>query len=279
MSFLLSFARLLWHPIYIITRPCLRLITRYQVGKVRETDLVSEQKNKFQEAELDWVSANRIVTDLIGPHTDLKSHRSQHYELVVAIGKQIQIKRVLEIGTADASFTSFLARAFPDSIIETIDLSAGDPRFWNATDNEVGTEEDATGGLKSESPELKIRTANLHSSSNIVFREMNSLELSRFDEHKFDLIWVDGDHTFPVVACDISNAIRLLESDGVMMCDDIFFSDGQKNRWGKQESYRTLNAFEKAGLIQASFVLKSIRPEKNYSSRVTKHLAVVKLTE
>lgn len=279
MSFLLSFARLLWHPIYIITRPCLRLITRYQVGKVRETDLVSEQKNRFQEAELDWVSANRIVTDLIGPHTDLKSHRSQHYELVVAIGKQIQLKRVLEIGTADASFTSFLARAFPDSIIETIDLAAGDPRFWNATDNEVGTEENATGGLKSESPELKIRTANLHSSSNIVFREMNSLELSRFDEHKFDLIWVDGDHTFPVVACDIANAIRLLESDGVMMCDDIFFSAGQKNRWGKQESYNTLNAFEKAGLIQARFVLKSIRPEKNYSSRVTKHLAVVKLTE
>ena len=85
MSFLLAFARLLWHPIYRISRPCVRAITKYRVSKVREADLASEQKNKFQESELDWVSANRIVTELIGPHTDLKSHRSQHYELVVAI--------------------------------------------------------------------------------------------------------------------------------------------------------------------------------------------------
>lgn len=242
-------------------------------------DLVSEQKNKFQEAELDWVSANRIVTELIGPHKDLKSHRSQHYELVVAIGKQIKPKRILEIGTADASFTSFLARAFPDSLVETIDLPAGDQRFWNATDDEVGAAKDTTFLPKNEFPELKIRSANLQSSPNIRFREMNSLKLSRFDEHKFDLIWVDGDHTFPVVACDISNAIRLLEPDGVMMCDDIIFPGGQKSRWGKQESYKTLGAFEKANLIQTSFVLKSISPEKNYSSRVTKHLAVVKLKE
>ncbi|MFM9171395.1 MAG: class I SAM-dependent methyltransferase [Acidimicrobiaceae bacterium] len=257
----------------------MRAITKHQVSKIREADLTFEQKNKFQEAELDWVYANRIVTELIGPHTDLKSHRSQHYELVVAIGKQIKPKRILEIGTADASFTAFLARAFPDSIVETIDLPVGDQRFWNATDEEVGAAKDTTFLPKNEFPELKIRSANLQSSPNIRFREMNSLRLSRFDEHKFDLIWVDGDHTFPVVACDISNAIRLLEPDGVMMCDDIIFSDVQKSRWGKQESYKTLGAFEEANLIQTSFVLKSIRPEKNYSSRVTKHLAVVKLKE
>lgn len=277
MSFLLAFARLLWHPIYRITRPCVRAITKYRVSKVREADLASEQKNKFQEAELDWVSANRIVTELIGPHTDLKSHRSQHYELVVAIGKQIKPNRILEIGTADASFTAFLARAFPDSLVETIDLPAGDHRFWNATDDEAGKEKPTTFGLKNEFPELKIRSANLRSSPNIVFREMNSLGLSRFDERKYDLIWVDGDHTFPVVACDLANAVRLLESGGVMMCDDIYLSDGRKSKWGSQEALKVLNAFERAKIVTASYVLKSLRPEKNYSARVKKYLAIVKL--
>lgn len=277
MSFLLAFARLLWHPIYRVTRPCVRALVKFKVGKVRDADLTSEQKNKFQEAELDWVSANRIVTELIGPHTDLKSHRSQHYELVVAIGKEIKPKRILEIGTADASFTAFLARAFPDSLVETVDLPVGDQRFWNATDDEAGTDKPPDSELKNELPELKIRNANLQSSPNIVFREMNSLELSRLEEHKYDLIWVDGDHTFPVVACDFANAVRLLETDGVMMCDDIYLSDGRKSKWGSQEALKVLNVFERAKIVTASYVLKSVRSEKNYSARVKKYLAIVKL--
>lgn len=277
MNLLLALARLLWRPIYRVTRPCVRAITKHQVSKIREADLTFEQKNKFQEAELDWVYANRIVIELIGPHTDLKSHRSQHYELVVAIGKQIKPKRILEIGTADASFTAFLARAFPDSIVETIDLPVGDQRFWNAIDDAAGTEKSTTFELRNESAELKIRSANLQSSPNIVFREMNSLELSRFEEQKFDLIWVDGDHTFPVVACDIANAVRLLKSGGVAMCDDIYLSDGRKSKWGSQESVKVLTAFERAKIVTVSYVLKSLRPEKNYSARIKKHLAIVRL--
>jgi predicted O-methyltransferase YrrM len=106
---------------------------------------------------------------------------------------------------------------------------------------------------------------------------MNSLGLSRFEERKYDLIWVDGDHTFPVVACDLANAVRLLEAGGVMMCDDIYLSDGRKSKWGSQEALKVLNAFERAKIVTASYVLKSLRPEKNYSARVKKYLAIVKL--
>jgi len=277
-SFLSAIARLLWHPIYRVTRPCVRKLVKYQVSKVREVDLASEQKKLFQELELDWVSANRIVTELIGPHTDVKSHRSQHYELVVAIGQGIKPKRILEIGTADASFTAFLARAFPDSLVETIDLPVGDQRFWNATDNESGTEKLLTSQNKGELSELKTRSTNLNSSPKIVFREMNSLELSRFEGHNYDLIWVDGDHTFPVVACDFTNAVRLLESGGVILCDDIYLSGGRRSKWGSQEALKVLNVFERAKIVTASYVLKSLRPEKNYSGRVKKYLAIVKLS-
>ena len=277
MSYLLAFARLLWHPIYVVTRPFVRALAKIQVGKIRETDLISEQINLFHDLGLDWVSANRFVTEVVGLHRDFKSHRSQHYELVAAIAQTIKPKRILEIGTADASFTSFLARVFPDSLVETIDLPVTDQRFWNATDEEPRTEKPLTSEFKNELSELEVRLANLKSSPNIVFREMNSLGLSLFEEHKFDLIWVDGDHTFPVVACDFVNAVRLLASGGKIMCDDIYLSDGRKSRWGSHESRKVLTAFERAKIVRASYVLKSIRPEKNYSLRVKKHLAVVEL--
>jgi len=277
IRYLLAFARFVWHPIYQVTRPLVRRIIKFKVSKINNVDLISQQKILFQDIGLDWGSANRAVTEIVGDHTDLKSHRSQHYELFVAIAQLSLPRRILEIGTADASFTCFLARAFPDALIETIDLPVNDQRFWNATYDEPGNERASTPKNQIKSPYLKLRNENLRSSPKIVFHEMNSLELSRFDGDKYDLIWVDGDHTFPVVACDIGNAIRLLEPSGVMMCDDIYLSDGRKGKWGSQETQRALQAFTEAKIISTQYVLKSVLPQKNFNSKVQKHLAVCKV--
>jgi predicted O-methyltransferase YrrM len=227
-----------------------RKIDRYRITRVSEKELIAQQVNLFGEAGINWVRAHQVVTGLIGEHTDFKSMRSQHYELFAELSRVSPPKRILEIGTSDASFTAFMARVCPDAIVETIDLAAPNT--------------DITG-----------REINLGISPNIVFREMNSLELCRFDGPKYDLIWVDGDHTFPVVACDIANAVRLLEPKGVMMCDDIYLSRLVEGR-GYEESLEVLDAFTEASMIWSRFVLKSIRPEKNYSRR-QKHLAIVKL--
>ena len=277
MKFLIAIAKFFWHPIYRISRPLVGKLNIYKANQISECDLISQQELLFHEIGIDWASAHRVVTELVGEHKDYKSHRSQHYELFVAIAQSMKPKRILEIGTADASFTSFLARAFPDSLVETIDLPVNDKRFWNATDYESDIERAVTSDFVNESPEIRIRNENLRSSPNIVFRELNSLELSRLEGDKYDLIWVDGDHTFPVVACDIANAIRLLETGGVMMCDDIYLSGGRKSKWGSQETLNVLSAFEEAKMITTSFVLKSIRPERNVASRLKKHLAIVKL--
>ena len=228
----------------------MRKIDRYRITRVSEKELIAQQVNLFGEAGINWVRAHQVVTGLIGEHTDFKRMRSQHYELFAELSRVSPPKRILEIGTSDASFTAFMARVCPDAIVETIDLAAPNT--------------DITG-----------REINLGISPNIVFREMNSLELCRFDGPKYDLIWVDGDHTFPVVACDIANAVRLLEPKGVMMCDDIYLSRLVEGR-GYEESLEVLDAFTEASMIWSRFVLKSIRPEKNYSRR-QKHLAIVKL--
>ncbi len=246
------------------------MFNRWKTAKTSTLELTNLQRDFFSVIGVNWDIASRKVISLVGQHTDLKSHRSQHYELFVGISQLINPKRILEIGTADATFTQFLTVAYPEAIIETIDLPASDQRFWNATD-EVKQSND---GIQIESQELKKRNEKIDSSSNVRFREINSLWLSRMNEEKYDLIWVDGDHTFPVVACDVANAVRLLSNQGVMICDDIYLSDGRKGRWGSDESYKTLRAFSNANIISLNFVLKSIRPEKNFNESVKKYLSI-----
>ena len=250
MRFLLVFLKFFWRPIYRISRPLVRRIDRHRITRVSERELIAQQVKLFGDVGLNWVRANQVATNLLGDYTDFNGMRSQHYELFVALSQGLLPKRILEIGTSDASFTAFMSRVCPDAIVETIDI-------------------------KIPNTDISQRESNLNSSSNIVFREMNSLELCNFDGPKYDLIWVDGDHTFPVVACDIANAVRLLEPSGVMMCDDIYLSRLVSGR-GYEESLEVLDAFIEAKMISALFVLKSIRPEKNYSRR-QKHLAIVKL--
>ncbi len=62
-----------------------------------------------------------------------------------------------------------------------------------------------------------------------------------------------------------------------MMCDDIYLSDGRKGKWGSQETQRALQAFTEAKIISTQYVLKSVLPQKNFNSKVQKHLAVCKL--
>ena len=242
--------RYLWRPIYRLSRPLVRKIDQGRISRVSVDDLISQQVSFFGDAGLNYVGAHRVVTELIGEHVDFKSHRSQHYELFVALTQESQPMRILEIGTSDASFTAFMARVCPNAIVETIDLPVPNT-------------------------DIKFREKYLRSSPNIIFREMNSLLLCHYFEPKYDLIWVDGDHTFPIVACDIANAVRLLKSNGVIMCDDIYLSRRVSGH-GYEESLKVLTAFTEAKLITTHFVLKSIRKEKNFSRR-QKHLAIVRL--
>ena len=68
---------------------------------------------------------------------------------------------------------------------------------------------------------LKLRNKNL-SCDNIFFKEMDSLNLlSIFEEKKFDIIWIDGDHHAPQVQFDIFQAIKLSSLGTIILVDDI----------------------------------------------------------
>lgn len=274
MRFVFKILRISWRPIYRFSRPLVRKLDRKKIANVSESELIKQQQQLFGAIGLDWKKANSQVIQIEGQSFDPKSHRSQHYELIVALADNSKPKRILEIGTAEASFTAFLSRAFPDATIETIDLPTHDKRFWNAVDDE---EKRVVNNSQVDMNKVRMRDDNLKKSPNVIFKEMNSLALSRFQAAEYDFIWVDGDHTFPVVACDIANAVRLLKEDGTLICDDIFLTGGRKGKWGSQESQKVLKVFADAEILSTNYVLKSLLAQRNFNSSVKKHLAVCKL--
>ena len=231
----------------------------------------ADQAKRFRTLGLDWKGARKGVGVLLGENIDIFSHRSEHYELLFAISQRDKPKRILEIGTATGDFTVFLATIFPGAEIETIDLPRSDNRFWNATTDL----ETASRGVVSNS-EVEDRDAKLGKHLNIKFRELNSLALTFEENKKYDLIWVDGDHTYPVVSVDIANALRLLEVGGILASDDIYVTSQRKRSSGNQESYETLVQFQKAGLVHFDLVLKRLFPEPDYNKRSQKYIAVAR---
>ena len=275
MNFVRSTLRFFINLVRATKRPLAENNQKKQIAKVDQRELIKKQRRLFELIGMDWDAANQTVVGLEGEVPAAGSHRSQHFEVFVALGMKIKPKRILEIGTGEATFAAFLSKAFPEATIESIDLPDDDKRFWNAIDGQKVAVANAT---QSDSVRLSKRNENLKKSQNVNFRELNSLALGRLDEAEFDLIWVDGDHTFPIVACDIANAVRLLKPNGTLVCDDVYLADGGINGgWGSQETQRALQAFTEAKIISTQYVFKSVLPEKNFNAKVQKHLAVCKL--
>ena len=266
-----SFLKRAWHPVYLKIQPIKRSFRRWRISKISQVEAKADQAKRFRTLGLDWKGAREGVEVLLGKNIDIFSHRSEHYELLFAISQRDKPKKILEIGTATGDFTVFLATIFPGAEIETIDLPRSDSRFWNAT-----TDLATTNSAAVSKTDLEERDARLSTYSNIKFRELNSLALTFQESEKYDLIWVDGDHTYPVVSVDIANALRLLEVGGILASDDIYVTSQRKRSSGNQESYETLVQFQKAGLIHFDLVLKRLFPEPDYNKRSQKFIAVAR---
>ncbi len=266
---LIAIRRRIWRPIYAKTQPIIMSFRRWRISKFSQSETEAEQSERFRALGLDWRESRKGVEKLLGKNLDIFSHRSEHYELLFGVSQRYRPKRILEIGTATGDFSVFLATIFPDAKIETIDLSRLDKRFWNAT-----SDLETTTDWSVSKTDLDARDAKLSSFSNIEFRELNSLALTFHESQKYDLIWVDGDHTYPVVSVDIANALRLLEIGGILVADDIYEVTQKRRESGNQESHETLVQFQKAGFIHFNLVLKRLFPEPYYNKRSQKFIAV-----
>lgn len=177
---------------------------------------------------------------------------SEHLLIFAAISihSSLKPKKILEIGTHDGRCASALAQLFPESEITTLDLKDDDSIFVNT----YGRNNDET-----HKAFVKARNNRVSQFKNLNFIQTNSLNLSNWTESKFDLIWIDGAHGYPVVCCDITNSIRLLEKDGIMMCDDVWKKTKKNDEmYSSTATWQTLQAFQQAGLLTNTLFKKRI---------------------
>ena len=88
------------------------------------------------------------------------------------------------------------------------------------------------------------------------------------------MIWVDGDHKYPVSAWDICNAYHLLNSKGIMICDDIYLK--QSFSYEKQSDvYEILEYLRSEGILDIRFVLKRLSKAFSSDPALRKQIAVI----
>ena len=178
---------------------------------------------------------------------------SEHLIIFTAISiKYSNIEYILEIGTYNGFTTAVLANLFPKSKIITIDLKDKDQLFIGSYNR---NDKDKRNNFISQRNKL------LSSFENIKFVQKNSLTITK-DRNLFKdygLIWIDWAHGYPIVCSDITNAINLAMKDTIIMCDDVWKDNRYDDSvYNSKASFQTLEAFEKAGLIENSYFFKRI---------------------
>lgn len=231
-----------------------------------ETKLIQIQKEKFKDIGFDYDNAFKYLQENFSIHECIDYNMfSQHIILFTAIKlKYPNIKKILEIGTYKGQATKFFADLFPDTEIVTFDLPYDDPIFLSEynRDNEHELQK-----FKAEQDKLKLFKNIKHVKTNSIFL----FEQININD-KFDLIWVDGCHVTPIVQIDIVNAFQLLNNNGIMMCDDVFFDKSLYSEYADNGCEQILNEIKIRKNVTLVYIFKRF---KNYYKNIKKikHIA------
>jgi predicted O-methyltransferase YrrM len=241
-----------------------RKLAEFDVSK-----FLTEQERFFEQVGLNLEDAVQTTKSYFT--TSARIDSSMHYEVVAALVIQKSIRQILEIGTQTGRFTKFIAELAEDVIVTTIDLPVGNVRFDNAIHPNV----EAVNVSERLSSSHKLRNENLAGLRNVTFREMNSVQLLNHHE-TYDLVFVDGDHTFPIVAIDAMNALRLVNETGWILFDDLRPHDGARSEFGGAETTVLLEVLEAAGIIEVFRFHKRLEANRLYDPSNRKMIALAR---
>ena len=182
---------------------------------------------------------------------------SWHYHLFAGLSNNANYQNILEIGTHLGKFTNFISKVFKSSKIYTIDLNQKDPLFINSENRESEI---------SRNNFLKERSINLNE-ENINFIEMNSLDLLKhFDKNKFDIIWLDGDHTTPQVSMDVLSAYHLLKKNGILITDDLYLDENDRNSF-RIQSFQPIKYLTDIKKLKTFYFIKSVTRRNAFNKK------------
>ena len=123
---------------------------------------------------------------------------------------------------------------------------------------------------------IEERDQLLKNCKNVTFEKSNSINLL-LENKKFDLIWIDGAHGYPIVTIDIINALRLSNDNGLILCDDTFKCKikNSDEMYFSNASLETLVSLADEKFLSFDLFLKRVGKKFNYYPREQKVIAVV----
>jgi len=256
-----------------IPKKIIKKIKFYIAKKNYNESYFTEEQNKiFKRLDLNRPEGLKKLQDIKKDMNfeNRESAMSSEHEVVfssLSLNNNIKINKILEIGTFDGMNSLLLSRIFPNAKIDTIDLPHTEIDFKNFYDRKNKV-------IKF----IKYRNNNLRKNNKIEFIEKNSIHLIYF-KNKYDLIWVDGNHGYPVVCADIINSLYLINASGLIICDDIFLNlpNSKTDRmYNSNASIDTLNLLKKEKLIDLKLAFKRLDAESNCVIEDRKFLAIFK---
>ena len=174
-----------------------------------------------------------------------------------------KVNKILEIGTFDGINSYLLSLLFKNAHIETIDLSSDTDDFKNNYSRTHRLDDF-----------IKSRNKILSKSDRITFVEINSINLYNSNK-KYDLIWIDGAHGYPVVCIDIINSLRLINDGGIIMCDDIYVNKIVLDKmYNSTAAFETLNELANENIIEYKLIYKRLDSENNCDKKKRKFIGV-----
>ncbi|MDC0393678.1 class I SAM-dependent methyltransferase [Candidatus Pelagibacter sp.] len=243
----------------------------FNYKKYNQNFFEKEQNDIFKYFGLNREKGIKKLT-LIKKEFDFKSRdsgMSSEHEVIfssLSLSKNKSITDILEIGTFDGFNALLLSNLFPNSNIDTIDLPENDDDFINFYNRKNNI-----------SKFIQDRNIILSKNKNINFFPFNSLKLLNHKK-KYDLIWIDGAHGYPVVCIDIINSLHILKENGLILCDDVFLGLKQSNSdtmYSSIATYETLNELKKQNLVNFRLVYKRLDAEYNCLENNRKFIAIV----
>jgi hypothetical protein len=227
----------------------------------------NKQNELFRYLNLDRQLGLKKLLLLKKDHLILNRSMSSEHDVIfssLSISKK-KINKILEIGTYDGINSFLLSLLFKNAEIETIDLPSDSKDFKNFY-NRIHQVDNF----------IKARNLIFLYNNRISFQEKNSITLYNSNK-KFDLIWIDGAHGYPVVCIDIINSLKLINDDGIIMCDDIYINKINLDKMYKSTAaFETLNELANEKIIEYKLIYKRLDPENNCDKKTRKFIGVIK---
>ena len=255
-----------------IPKKVIKKLNYYFSYKKYDQNVFEEEQNKiFENFGLNRQEGIKKLV-LIKKDLDFKkrdNEMSSEHEIIfssLSLSKNKSFIDILEIGTFDGFNSLLLSNLFPNSNIDTIDLPENDDDFINFYKRKNNT-----------SKFITERNIIISKSKNINFVSLNSLKLLNYKK-KYDLIWIDGAHGYPIVCIDIINSLHIIKENGLILCDDVYLKLNQNNSdkmYSSIATYETLNELKRQGLINFRLVYKRLNPKYNCIENLRKFVAIV----